>query len=205
MPKMFSRWQGVLLAGVIVSLAVPATGLAQRRRTTRRTTPTTTQPTAPAQQQPAQAQPSATPAATQPQASAPQPQRKPESPQAAGTTAQKPKETKGTWKLKVSTAQPFMYSLKADQARVSEIAAELSRKLDVPVKLSGVMEKARVTLDFAGVPLEGALRLIAPQPYIDYEISGEYGTQKPVAVYLYALNEAPPAKPKSCAAIQRRS
>ena len=113
MPKMFSRWQVLVLWGVLVSLVAPASVLAQRRRTTRRTT--TTQTTAPAHA-PTQAKPSATPAPVQPQATAPQ---KTVSPQAAGTPAPKPKETKGTWRLKVSAEQPRLISLSRAAASVS--------------------------------------------------------------------------------------
>ena len=57
------------------------------------------------------------------------------------------------------------------------------------------MQKARVSIEFEGMPLEGAVRMIAPQPYADYEISGDGSTMaKIVALYLYALNEPPPSE-----------
>ncbi len=188
MLKMFTRWRLVILSAMIVSVFMPAATLAQRKRN-RRATPGT-QATSPAQR-PVQAQPSPTPAIAQPQV--PATVQKTESQPATGTAQIKPKETKGTWRLKVTTGPPRMFSLKADRASVAEIASELGRKLDVPVMLSPVMEKARVTLEFTGTPVEGALRMIAPVPYIDYEVSGE-GTPKIVALYLYGLNEPPPAE-----------
>lgn len=190
MLKMFTRWRLVILTGTIVSLFMPATGMAQRRRKT--TTKPRPQTTAPAQQ-PAQAKPSATPAVVP--AQAPAPGQKTETLPATGTSAATQKETKGTWRLKVSTAVPRLLSLKTDRALVADIAAELGRKLDVPVMLSPVMAKARVTLEFTGTPLEGALRMIAPVPYIDYEVSGD-GSLPPkiVALYLYGLNEPPPSE-----------
>ncbi|HEX8179819.1 MAG TPA: hypothetical protein VF525_09785 [Pyrinomonadaceae bacterium] len=162
--------------------------MAQRRRGTRTAPPTpSAQPAPPAT--PAQAKPSATPAPAQ--SNPPVATQKTDAPQPAREAA---KSTKGTWRLKVATAQPRLISLKADHARVEEIAAELARKLDVPVLLSPVMEKAQVTLEFTTTPLEGALRMIAPQPYIDYELSGNTGGPgKIVAIYLYALNEPPPS------------
>jgi hypothetical protein len=187
MQMMFSRWRLAILLGVILSLMSPAGVWAQRRRGTTRTT----QPQPTATPQPTQAKPTATPTPAQPQAT-PAAHRTELEP-ATGTQAAKPKDTKGTWRLKISTGQPRLISLKADGARAPEIAAELQRKLDIPVKLSGVMEKARLTIEFTGTPLEGALRMIAPQPYIDYEVTGDTGVAKPVAIYLYGLNEPPPA------------
>ncbi len=85
--------------------------------------------------------------------------------------------------------------LKANAALVAEIAAKLSKEFDIPVLLSPVMQKARVSIEFEGMPLEGAVRLIAPQPYVDYEISGDGSTMpKIVALYLHAINEPPPSE-----------
>lgn len=187
MQMMFSRWRLAILLGVVLSLMSPVGAWAQRRRGTR----TTPQPQPAATPQPTQAKPAATPTPAQPQATPAARRTEPEP--ATGAQAAKPKDTKGIWRLKVSTGQPRLLSLKADRAFAREIAAELSRKLDIPVKLSDVMEKARVTIEFTGTPLEGALRMLAPQPYIDYEVTGDTGVAKPVAIYLYGLNEPPPA------------
>jgi hypothetical protein len=175
--------------GVFLSLIVPATALAQRRRAAR---PATKAQTATPTPQPAQTPAATTPATTaQPQATAPAP--KPEAQPAA--TAQATGQAKGKYRLRLVEGPPRLFTLRSNQAFVSEIASALSRKLDVPVLLSPVMQKARVTLDFQNIPLEGALRLIAPQPFVDYEVSGDGGTgPKVVAVYLYGLNEPPPAE-----------
>jgi hypothetical protein len=187
MQQMFSRWRLAILLGVVLTLLAPAGAWAQRRRGARRTPQA--QPTA--TPQPTQAKPIATPTPAQPQAT-PSSTRRPEPEPATGAQAAKSKNTKGTWRLRISTGQPRLVSLTADRASAADIAGELSRKLDVPVRLSPVMEKARVTLDISGTPLEGALRMIAPQPYVDYEVTGDAGQAKPVAIYLYALNEPPP-------------
>ncbi len=190
MLKMFTRYGLVIVTGIVVSLCMTATSSAQRRRSSTRAP--RTQTTTPAQQ-PAQAKPGATSAVVQPQA--PAASAKTEAQPVTGAPATPQKATKGTWRLKVSSASPRLLSLKSDRAPVAAIAAELGRKLDVPVLLSPVMEKARVTLEFTGTPLEGALRQLAPVPYIDYEVSGD-GSLPPkiVALYLYGLNEPPPAE-----------
>jgi hypothetical protein len=166
MQLMFIRWQLILLACGLVSLSLTATSKAQ-----------TSAPARPA----SQTRPDSTTTAAQSPASKPA--------QPSGSQA------KGAFQLRVSKSQPRMISLKAEQARVADIASELHRKLDVPVLLSPVMEKARITLELTATPLEGALRLIAPQPYIDYEVTGD-GSQpaKIIGIYLYALNEPPPAE-----------
>src|SRR5205085_46398 len=165
------RWMS-FLSGVVLSLVIPVFAGGQQRTTPR------AQTNAPATQA-TQAKPSSTPIATQAQ---------------TGGATTGSKETKGTWQLKISKGQPQLFSLKADHAPAKEIAAELKRRLNVPVLLSPVMEKARITPEFTGTPLEGALRMIAPQPYVDYEITGDGAAPKLVAIYLYALNEPPPAE-----------
>ena len=135
-----------------------------------------------ARQQPAQSKPAAqTPAAPGRPAAA-----------AQGGVAARGKEA-ATWRLKVSKSTPALVTLKAKDSPLTEIAAELSRKLDAPVFLSRVMQQQRVSHEFTDIPLEGAVRILAPQPYIDYEVSGDPAAQpRPIGIYLHALNEQPP-------------
>jgi hypothetical protein len=71
----------------------------------------------------------------------------------------------------------------------------MGRKLKLPVILTPLMQKQRITLEFEGLPLEGALRLLAPQVYVDYEVSGDAsGQPTPIGIYLQGLNEQPPAE-----------
>ncbi len=185
MSAMFSRWRVSVLTGIVLILILPAAGLAQRRRA--RKTPTA-KPAAAAPTQPAPVQP-----ASQPQATTPAP--KSSTQPGANAQAAKAKDTKGTFKLKVAKGPVRAIDLKADRAQVAEIAAQLEKNLDVPVLLSPVMQKAKVTVDFLELPLETALRMIAPQPFVDYELSGDGSTMpKVVAIYLYAVNEPPPSE-----------
>ena len=55
------------------------------------------------------------------------------------------------------------------------------------------MSKQRVSLDFGGLNLEATLRMLAPQAYVDYVAGGDDPEPKPLAIYLQALNERPPA------------
>ena len=173
MPQMFSR----RLLGLVLLLSLPAAVLAQSR------TPTTQPPTPGTETKPA-AQDEKAPAKDKSGKQA-----------AASNSKGKSKEAKGKFTLKVASGPLRAVDLKANEALVPEIAAKLSKEFEIPVLLSPVMQKARVSIDFEGMPLEGAVRMIAPQPYADYEISGDGSTMpKIVALYLYALNEPPPSE-----------
>lgn len=114
--------------------------------------------------------------------------------QAESTMRQPSKSGKGTWRVLVSKQTPRTFSVKANDARVSEIANEIGRRLKVPVNLSPQMQKRLVTLDFSALTLDAALRMLAAKPYIDYEAEGGGASQPEMsAIYLYALNETPPA------------
>jgi hypothetical protein len=131
--------------------------------------------------------------AARPQPPPPAPAKKSDPPKAAA------KESAGdeqpAWNLKVTKGTPRMMTLKAKNAPLRDVAAELSKKLGAPVLLSPLMQKQRVTIEFASVPLEGAARMLAPLPYVDYEVSGAGDAQpKVIAVYLYAFNEEPPSR-----------
>ena len=98
------------------------------------------------------------------------------------------------WSVRMSKAAPHTFTVKAKDAKLSEISAELSKLLKVPVTLSPLMAKQNVTIEFSGMNLEGTLRMLAPQPYVDYVAGGEDSPQpKALAVYLQGMNERPPA------------
>lgn len=158
---------------IFLLLVIPATLLAQsRNQTTPAATPTT------------QAKPEVVNEKAVPAKQAP----------TAGETS-KTKLAKGKFTLKVVSGHVGAVDLKANAASVAEIAARLSKEFEIPVLLSPVMQKARVSIEFESMPLESAVRMIAPQPYADYEISGDGSTMaKIVALYLYALNEPPPSE-----------
>jgi hypothetical protein len=174
MPEKSSRWR-VSQLGLILLLILPGVALAQTRNpATPTTTSTQSNPAAPADK--------ATPSEKQADK------------QTHPADAAKPKLAKGKFNLKVGSAPLRAIDLKANQALAAEIAAHIAKDFDIPVLLSPVMQKARITIDFEGMPLEGAARMIAPQPFADYEISGDGSMAKLVALYLYALNEPPPSE-----------
>jgi hypothetical protein len=108
---------------------------------------------------------------------------------APNTPAAKP-----LWSVKVTKKTPITISLSSKNGALPEIAAEISKRLKVPVILTPLMQKQRLTQEFEALPLEGALRLLAPQVYVDYELGGDGALPKPVGIYLQGMNEQPPAE-----------
>jgi hypothetical protein len=101
---------------------------------------------------------------------------------------------KPTFTVRVSKGLPKGISLHSEKTPMPEVAAEISNRLKVPVMMSPSVRSQTVTIDFDGLTVEPAMKLLAPQVYIDYELSGDAGSQpKPLAIYLYAYNETPPA------------
>jgi hypothetical protein len=97
------------------------------------------------------------------------------------------------WSVKVSKSEPHTFTVKATDARLVEIVAEISKVVHVPITLSPLMQKQRVTLDFGGLNLDATLRMLAPSPVVDYELGGDDPQPKALAIYLQAVNEQPPA------------
>jgi hypothetical protein len=96
--------------------------------------------------------------------------------------------------LRVSKSEPRSITLKAEKILLPEIASAISSKLRVPIILSDLMRKQKITIEFEGLGLEPAMRLLGPQVFIDYELNGDVLVQqKPLAVYIYAYNETPPS------------
>ncbi|HEX8635000.1 MAG TPA: hypothetical protein VF703_12710 [Pyrinomonadaceae bacterium] len=166
---MISQRFVLTLAGALLALVSPAfVAVAQ-------------QPKPPAARPPAE---QSAPAAKQ--TPAPRPAAAP----AAAANAARP-----LWSVKVSKKNPISISLSSKNGSLPEIAAEIGKRLKVPVILTPLMQKQRLTQEFDSLPLEGALRLLAPQVYVDYELSGDAsGQPKPIGIYLQGMNEQPPAE-----------
>ena len=97
------------------------------------------------------------------------------------------------WSVKMSKSEPHTFTVKARDAKLSELVGEIARLSNVPITLSALMQKQRVTLDFGGLNLDATLRMLAPQPVVDYEVGGDDPQPKALAAYLQGLNERPPA------------
>jgi hypothetical protein len=108
-------------------------------------------------------------------------------PQAAPKPARKKRH-----RLRVTKGAVIGISLKADKARMTDIAADLSKRLDAQVILGSNMAKEALTVEFYDLPLEPALRLLAPQVYIDYEIRANE-RPKVLGVYLVGGGDPDPS------------
>ena len=105
------------------------------------------------------------------------------------------KEPKLPFTLRVTTDQIIGVSLKAQDVKLKDIAAELSKRLKIPVILTPILEKHSVTTNFSDLVLEPAMQMLAPQVYIDYEIDSTPGAQpRPLGIYLQGYNEQPPSE-----------
>jgi len=125
---------------------------------------------------------------------------KPSTPEADAkqtTKDSKPADTKPGAKppftLTVKTRPILNISLKAEKARMSEVAQELSRRLKTPVLLGTERQKELLTIEFSELTLEPALQLLAPTVYIDYEINtGSTDAPKALGIYLFDTNQGEP-------------
>lgn len=116
-----------------------------------------------------------------------QPQNSPPPPQGASKTSPKKRH-----KLSITKGEIIGLSLKADKAKMSEIAADLSKRLGTQVILGPNMAKEAITVEFYDLPLEAALRLLVPRVYIDYEIK-ENAQPVMLGIFLSDSNDPEPA------------
>ena len=105
----------------------------------------------------------------------------------------KPKPAaKKSFTLRITKEEVIGVSLKADKAKLTDVAADLSKQLGVKVVLGPGMEKEAITVEFHDVTLEPAMRLLAPHVYMDYEIRA--GSQpRPLGVMLFGHADPEPA------------
>ena len=99
---------------------------------------------------------------------------------------------KPSFSLTVKTQPILNISLKAEKARVSEVAQELSKRLKIPVQLGKERQNELLTVEFSELTLEPALQLLAPQVYVDYEIDTGALMPKPLGIYLFDANQGEP-------------
>ena len=110
----------------------------------------------------------------------------------ANADAAKPSPDKPfVWRVKQS---PILnVSLKAEKAKLTDVAADLSKRLKTPVFVGPTMQQEIVSIEFRDLTLEPAMQLMAPAVYIDYEIdTGSGSPPKPLGIYLYGANQGEP-------------
>ncbi len=110
---------------------------------------------------------------------------------------QPPKESKQAAKpafVMTVKARPILnISLKAEKAKMSEVAQELSKRLKVPVFLGPQRQNELVSIEFSELTLEPALQLMSPTVYVDYEIdTGSTAPPKPLGIFFFDVNQGEP-------------
>jgi hypothetical protein len=110
----------------------------------------------------------------------------------AGGAPQPKPPAKPAYALTVQTQPILNISLKADKARMADVAQDLSNRLKIPVLLGKERQNDVVTVEFSELTLEPALQLLAPQVYVDYEIDTGALNPKPLGIYLFDANQGEP-------------
>lgn len=100
---------------------------------------------------------------------------------------------KPSFTLAVKTRPILNLSLKAEKAKMSEVAHELSQRLKIPVFLGPERQKESISIEFSELTLEPALQLMSPTVYVDYELdTGSTNPPKALGIYFFDLNQGEP-------------
>ena len=118
---------------------------------------------------------------------------KPATPETSPKQAPKPAAAKLPYVIKIKKSPILNISLKAEKAKMSEVAQELSKQLKVPIFLGPQRENELLTIEFNELTLEPALQLMSPSVYVDYEIdTGSGAPPKPLGIYFFDANQGEP-------------
>ena len=105
----------------------------------------------------------------------------------------KPAATKPAYVVKIKKSPLLNISVKAEKAKVSDVAQELSKQLKVPIFLGPERQNELLTIEFNELTLEPALQLLSPTVYVDYEIdTGSGAPPKPLGIYFFDANQGEP-------------
>jgi len=93
----------------------------------------------------------------------------------------------------VKTRPILNLSLKAEKAKMSEVAQALSEKLKIPVFLGPERKQEVISIEFSELTLEPALQLLSPTVYVDYELdTGSMKPPKPLGIFFFDANQGEP-------------
>ncbi len=112
---------------------------------------------------------------------------------AASKPADSKPAPKPSFVLTVKSRPILNISLKADKAKMSEVAQELSKRLKVPVFLGPERQNELISIEFHELMLEPALQLMSPTVYVDYEVdTGSVAPPKALGIFFYDTNQGEP-------------
>ena len=90
-------------------------------------------------------------------------------------------------------SQPILnISLKAEKAKMAEVAQELSKRLKTPIFLGPQRQNELISIEFSELTLEPALQLMSPTVFVDYEIDTGSANPKPLGIFFYDANQGEP-------------
>ena len=105
----------------------------------------------------------------------------------------KPAATRQPYVVKIKKSPLLNISVKAEKAKMSDVAQELSKQLKVPIFLGPERKNELLTIEFNELTLEPALQLMSPTVYVDYEIdTGSGAPPKPLGIYFFDTNQGEP-------------
>ena len=114
-------------------------------------------------------------------------------PAAKEPAAPEKKPAKPSFTLTVKTKPILNLSLKAEKAKMEEVAHELSERLKIPVFLGPQRQKEKISIEFSELTLEPALQLLSPTVFVDYELdTGSSTPPKALGIYFYDMNQGEP-------------
>ena len=109
------------------------------------------------------------------------------------TTKESKAAPKPSFVMNVKARPILNISLKAEKAKMSEVAQELSKRLKIPVFLGPQRQNELISIEFSELTLEPALQLMSPTVYLDYEIdTGSSAPPKPLGIFFYDANQGEP-------------
>jgi hypothetical protein len=86
---------------------------------------------------------------------------------------------------------PFV-TLTAEDAKLSDVAADLAKQLNVQVIVGTSLKDEKISAQFAGTTIETAMLAIAPRVYVDYEMRRN-AEPVPLGIYLLGPDDLDPS------------
>ena len=80
-------------------------------------------------------------------------------------------------------------TLTAEGAKLSDVAADLARRLGAQVIVAPSLKDEKITAKFAGTPIEPAMLTIAPRVLVDYEVRQD---EQPRVLGIFLLGDTDP-------------
>jgi len=108
------------------------------------------------------------------------------------TAAQQARPAAPAYTLTVTKDGGTFVTLKARDAKLADVAADLARRLNAKVIVGASLKDEKITVDVAGTPIEPAALALAPRVFVDYEVRRD-AQPIPLGIYLLGLDDPDPS------------